>query len=382
MSAPDAQAVKNVVILGSTGTIGRFTLEVIKALSSRLGVLGLAANRNIQLLASQIAEFAPQQAVVLDEEQCALLSSSSIPVYCGSAALLDLARHPEVDILVVAMTGTVAVDAVLAALRAGKRVALATKEILVSFGRFIHEALEEGKGELLPVDSEHSALHQCLDGRDTSTVKRLILTASGGPFRRKDYTGAAPEEVLAHPTWEMGDRITVDSATLMNKGFEVIEAHFLFGIEPGRIEVLVHPQSIVHSLVEFTDGSILAQLSLPDMRLPIEYALLYPERGHRIVPQLELSKVSLLEFEEPEMERFPCLGLAYQALERGGTAPAMLEAADYQAVELFLRGKLAFERIPELVRGALDAHRYIEEPTLEETRDAALAAHEFVKRSV
>jgi len=380
--APDAKAVKNVAILGSTGTIGRLSVEVIKELSSRLRVFGLAANRNIQLLASQIAEFTPQQAVVLDEEQCALLSSSRIPVSCGSAALLNLARHPEVDILVVAMTGTAAVDAVLAALRAGKRVALATKEILVSFGRFVNQALDEGKGELLPVDSEHNAIHQCLEGRDPSTVKRLILTASGGPFRNRSYEGAKPEDVLAHPTWNMGERITVDSAMLMNKGFEVIEAHFLFKIEPRRIKVLVHPQSIVHSLVEFMDGSVLAQLSLPDMRLPIEYALLYPERGPRIVSQLDLAKVGSLEFERADLKRFPCLALAYEALKRGGTATAVLQAADEEAVNQFLAGRLQFERIPELIKGALEVHRYIRMPSVEETRQAERLAKEFVKQGV
>ena len=379
---PDAQAVKNVAILGSTGTIGRLSVEVIKELSSRLRVFGLAANRNIQLLASQIAEFTPQQAVVLDEEQCALLSSSRIPVSCGSAALLNLARHPDLDILVVAMTGTAAVDAVLAALRAGKRVALATKEILVSFGRFVNQALKEGKGELLPVDSEHNAIHQCLEGRDPATVKRLILTASGGPFRNRSYEGAKPEDVLAHPTWNMGERITVDSAMLMNKGFEVIEAHFLFKIEPRRIKVLVHPQSIVHSLVEFMDGSVLAQLSLPDMRLPIEYALLYPERGPRIVSQLDLAKVGSLEFERADLKRFPCLALAYEALKRGGTAPAVLQAADEEAVNQFLAGRLQFERIPELIKGALEVHRYIRTPSIEETRQAERLAKEFVKQGV
>lgn len=380
--APDAQAVKNVAILGSTGTIGRLSVEVIKELSSRLRVFGLAANRNIQLLASQIAEFTPQQAVVLDEEQCALLSSSRIPVSCGSAALLNLARHPDLDILVVAMTGTAAVDAVLAALRAGKRVALATKEILVSFGRFVNQALKEGKGELLPVDSEHNAIHQCLEGRDPSTVKRLILTASGGPFRNRSYEGAKPEDVLAHPTWNMGERITVDSAMLMNKGFEVIEAHFLFKIEPRRIKVLVHPQSIVHSLVEFMDGSVLAQLSLPDMRLPIEYALLYPERGPQIVSQLDLAKVGSLEFERADLKRFPCLALAYEALKRGGTAPAVLQTADEEAVNQFLAGRLQFERIPELIKGALEVHRYIRTPSIEETRQAERLAKEFVKQGV
>lgn len=374
---------KQVVILGSTGTIGRLALEVVTALSQRLKVYGLAANRNIELLASQINNFSPEQAVVLNEDQCALLSSvTDTPVHCGSDALLDLAKDPEVDILVVAMTGTVALDAVLAALREGKRVALATKEILVSFGKFVQQALQEGDGELLPIDSEHSALHQCLDGRDPSTIRKLILTASGGPFRRKDYTGAAPEEVLAHPTWNMGERITVDSATLMNKGFEVIEAHILFGVEQERIKVLVHPQSIVHSMVEFTDGSVLAQLSMPDMRLPIEYALLYPERGPQIVPQLNLTQIESLEFQEPDLERFPCLGLAYEALRSGGTAPAVLQAADLEAVKQFLSGKIRFERIPELIRKAMKSHRYIKEPSISQMREIERLAKRFVEKEI
>lgn len=377
------QAVENVVILGSTGTIGRLSVEVIGSLRDRLKIIGLAANQNIELLRSQIAELSPRQAVVLNEERCIQLSGSAdTEIACGSEPLVNLASNPEVDILVVAMTGTAALDAVLAALRAGKRIALATKEILVSFGKFIQQALQEGNGELLSIDSEHNALHQCLDGRDPSTIRRLILTASGGPFREKDYTGAAPKEVLAHPTWEMGERITVDSATLMNKGFEVIEAHFLFGVEPERIEVLVHPQSIVHSLVEFTDGSVLAQLSVPDMRLPIEYALLYPERGPRIVSQLDLAEVVSLEFEKPNLGRFPCLGLAYEVLRSGGTAPAVLQAADFEAVEQFLAGRLQFERIPELIKGALEVHRYIRTPSIEETRQAERLAKEFVKQGV
>lgn len=377
------QAVENVVILGSTGTIGRLSVEVIDSLRDRLKIIGLAANQNIELLRSQIAELSPRQAVVLNEERCIQLSGSAdTEITCGSEPLVNLASNPEVDILVVAMTGTAALDAVLAALRAGKRVALATKEILVSFGKFIQQALQEGNGELLPIDSEHNALHQCLDGRDPSTIRRLILTASGGPFRDRDYKGATPKEVLAHPTWEMGERITVDSATLMNKGFEVIEAHFLFGVEPERIEVLVHPQSIVHSLVEFTDGSVLAQLSVPDMRLPIEYALLYPERGPRIVSQLDLAEVGSLEFEKPDLGRFPCLGFAYEVLKKGGTAPAVLQAADEEAVNQFLAGRLQFERIPELIKGALEVHRYSRTPSIKETRQTERLAKEFVKQGV
>lgn len=377
------QAVENVVILGSTGTIGRLSIKVIGSLRDRLKIIGLAANQNIELLRSQIAELSPRQAVVLNEERCIQLSGSAdTEIACGSEPLVNLASNPEVDILVVAMTGTTALDAVLAALRAGKRVALATKEILVSFGKFVQQALQEGNGELLPIDSEHNALHQCLDGRDPSTIRKLILTASGGPFRDRDYKGATPKEVLAHPTWEMGERITVDSATLMNKGFEVIEAHFLFGVEPERIEVLVHPQSIVHSLVEFTDGSVLAQLSVPDMRLPIEYALLYPERGPRIVSQLDLAEVGSLEFEKPDLGRFPCLGFAYEVLKKGGTAPAVLQAADEETVNQFLAGRLQFERIPELIKGALEVHRYIRTPSIEETRQAERLAKEFVKQGV
>lgn len=377
------QAVENVVILGSTGTIGRLSVEVIGSLRDRLKIIGLAANQNIELLDSQIAELSPRQAVVLNEERCIQLSGSAdTEIACGSEPLVNLASNPEVDILVVAMTGTAALDATLAALKAGKRVALATKEILVSFGKFIQQALQEGNGELLPIDSEHNAIHQCLEGRDPQTVRRLILTASGGPFRKKDYTGATPGEVLAHPTWEMGERITVDSATLMNKGFEVIEAHFLFGVEPGRIEVLVHPQSIVHSLVEFVDGSVLAQLSVPDMRLPIEYALLYPERGHRIVSQLDLAEVGLLEFEKPDLGRFPCLGFAYEVLKKGGTAPAVLQAADEEAVEQFLKGKIRFEDIPELIRKAMKSHRHIKEPSISQIREAERLAKQFVEKEI
>jgi len=377
------ESVKSVAVLGSTGTIGRLTLEVVNSFSDRLRIVGLAANRNIALLERQIEEFRPSEAVVLSEDECGRLAApAGTTVGCGAQALRRLAAHPHTDIVVAAMTGTAALDAVLAALRAGKRVALATKEILVGFGRFVMEALREGPGELLPVDSEHNALHQCLDGRDPSSVKRIILTASGGPFRNRDYTGATPADVLNHPTWNMGDRITVDSATLMNKGFEVIEAHFLFGVEPERIGVLVHPQSIVHSLVEWSDGSVLAQLAIPDMRLPIAYALLYPRRGPQVVKSLDLAEVAHLEFERPDLERFPCLGLAYEALRLGGTAPAVLQAADHEAVERFLAGDIQFQRIPEVIKGALEHLDCIRHPTIAQTREAERLAKEFVRQGV
>lgn len=358
-------------------------LEVISSYKDRFEVSGIAANRNIELLGTQIEQFSPGRVVVVDEERCSLLpSTSDTVVSCGSRALTELASDPELDILVVAMTGTVALEAVLAALRLGKRVALATKEILVSFGRYVMDALEEWGGELLPVDSEHNALHQCLHGRDISTVKKIILTASGGPFYKKDYRGARPEEVLSHPTWNMGSRITVDSATLMNKGFEVIEAYYLFGIEPGKIEVVIHPQSIVHSLVEFRDGSVIAQLACPDMRLPIAYALLYPERGTDIIEDLDLTKVGSLEFSRPDFERFPCLGLAYETLRNGGTATAVLQAADHEAVEQFLRGNLSFEHISEVAASAIEAHEFKVRPTISQIREAERLAREFVKKGV
>lgn len=380
---PENSKVKKVAILGSTGTIGRLTIEVIEKLGGSFKVAALAANRNIELLSTQISKFDPVEAVVFDEEQCSLLSSSSrTNIGCGPENLVKLAQNPDVDVVVVAMTGTAAVDAVIAALRLGKRVALASKEILVSFGKFVNDALVQGGGELLPVDSEHNALHQCLEGREKSTVKKMILTASGGPFRTKDYMGATRKDVLDHPTWNMGERITVDSATLMNKGFEVIEAHYLFGVDPNKIEVIIHPQSIVHSMVEFKDGSVIAQLSSPDMRLPIEYALCYPERGPVIVPELDLRKTGSLEFSEPDYERFPCLELAYKSMKIGGTAPAVLEAADHEAVKKFLDGRLDFHKIPDIIDSVLRNHKYIADPSIDEIRTAQHLAREFVNEGV
>lgn len=358
-------------------------LEVIQNLKDKFKVLAIAANRNTELLEKQVAEIEPDFAVMVDDQQCRLLQSSAgVQVECGKKSLIEIATHPDVDTVIVAMTGTTTVEAVIEALKAGKKVALATKEVLVGFGDFVIKAAKEGRGEILPIDSEHNALHQCLDGKDMSTVKRLILTASGGPFRQKDYVGVGPKDVLNHPTWNMGQRITVDSATLMNKGFEVIEAHYLFGVPAEKIEVLVHPQSIVHSLVEFCDGSVLAQLAEPDMRLPIEYALLYPDRGPAMIPALDLAGVGTLEFSAPDTERFPCLNLAYKALSARGTAPAVIQAADHEAVRQFLAGNLAFERIPEIISSALDTHQYIQNPTLDQVRQAEQKAIELVKQGV
>jgi len=371
--------VKKVSILGSTGTIGRLTLDVIRSMKDSFQISALAANCNTDLLKEQIEEFAPRKAVVLDTNSCNTLSSNDISdISCGHDALTLLGEEAETDILVVAMTGTSTVQAVLKALETGKRVALATKEILVSFGNIVIQALKQGGGELLPIDSEHNALHQCLDGRKLGDVKKLILTASGGPFRNKSFKDASVDDVLAHPTWNMGARITVDSATLMNKGFEVIEAHYLFGIEPDLIDVIVHPQSIIHSMVEFNDSSILAQMALPDMRLPIAYALSYPKRTLNLVNSLNLVEVGALTFEKPDTERFPCLKLAYEALKHGGTSPAILQAADYEAVNQFLAGKISFKRIPQLIEGALDSLEKIDAPSINEIRKAEGLARDYV----
>ncbi len=370
---------KKVSILGSTGTIGRLTLDVIRSMKDSFQISALAANCNTDLLKEQIEEFAPRKAVVLDTNSCNTLSSNDISdISCGHDALTLLGEEAETDILVVAMTGTSTVQAVLKALETGKRVALATKEILVSFGNIVIQALKQGGGELLPIDSEHNALHQCLDGRKLGDVKKLILTASGGPFRNKSFKDASVDDVLAHPTWNMGARITVDSATLMNKGFEVIEAHYLFGIEPDLIDVIVHPQSIIHSMVEFNDSSILAQMALPDMRLPIAYALSYPKRTLNLVNSLNLVEVGALTFEKPDTERFPCLKLAYEALKHGGTSPAILQAADYEAVNQFLAGKISFKRIPQLIEGALDSLEKIDAPSINEIRKAEGLARDYV----
>ena len=353
---------KRLAILGSTGSIGRSALAVVDAHPGKLQVVALAAGDNDALLAQQIERYQPDVVAMATGEAVDRLRASGarLPIVAGgTAGLVAVATHPAADIVICASSGTAGLEAVLAAIEAGKTVALANKEVLVMAGGLVTAAARAHGAAILPVDSEHNAIHQCLHGRDASEIRRLILTASGGPFR--DHTPAAlervtPEAALRHPTWRMGRKITIDSATLMNKGLEVIEAHWLFGVAAAQIEVVIHPQSVVHSMVELTDGSIIAQLGITDMRLPIQYACSYPERWDAPLPPLDLTRCGRLEFDTPAHDRFPCLGLAYRALREEGSVPVVLNAANEVAVDAFLDGKLGFTAIPRVIERTLDAH--------------------------
>ena len=358
---------KNIAILGSTGSIGRNTLEVITQLGKEYRVYSLAARTQVELLAEQVRYFKPRQLAIADpggeDEIRALLGTNSFDLLSGEDALVQLAQAPETDVVVNALVGAIGLRATLAALQAGKIVALANKESIVMAGHLVMEAVAESEGLLVPIDSEHSAVLQCLRGEDPEQVKRLILTASGGPFLRKaleDFEVIKPEDALQHPNWKMGPKITVDSATLMNKGLEVVEAHYLFNLAPERIQVVIHPQSVIHSLVEFIDGSLKAQLSTPDMRIPIQYALTYPERQSAEFVTTNLVEIGSLDFEAPDFDRFPCLNLAYESLKKGEGYPTVLNAANEVAVEAFLSGRLAFNQIADLIKAVFKAFKPLE----------------------
>ena len=353
---------KNVAILGSTGSIGRSALAVVDAHPDRLAVTGLAAGTNAARLAAQAARYRPAVVSLATAEALAELERQGLPETVaagwGAGGLAAVATHPAVDVVLCASSGTAALEAALAAIDAGKTIALANKEVLVMAGGLMVEAARRRGVAILPVDSEHNAVHQCLDGRPPAEVARLVLTASGGPFRgwpAERLRAVTPAEALRHPTWSMGPKITVDSATLMNKGLEVIEARWLFDVPGDRIDVVVHPQSIVHSLVELRDGSLLAQLGATDMRLPIQYAFSHPERWEAPVPGPDLARLGALAFEAPDRERFPCLGLAYHALRGGPGLPVALNAANEVAVAAFLEGRLPFPGIPAVIEEVLAA---------------------------
>jgi 1-deoxy-D-xylulose-5-phosphate reductoisomerase len=336
---------KGIAILGSTGSIGQSALAVIDAHADRLRVVGLAAGGNAARLAEQVEKYRP--------------ASVALATETGPDGLVAVATHPDADIVLFASSGTAGLDAVLAAIDAGKTIALANKEILVMAGALVMAAARRKGVAVLPVDSEHNAIHQCLHGRSSAEVKRLILTASGGPFRgcsTMELDAVTPDDALRHPTWRMGPKITIDSATLMNKGLEVIEARWLFDVGPDRIDVLVHPQSIVHSMVELVDGSIIAQLGVTDMRLPIQYAFSYPERWAAPLAPLDLAQAARLEFEMPDTSMFPCLGLAFRALAGDAGLPIVLNAANEVAVASFLESRVAFTAIPDLICKAMDAY--------------------------
>jgi 1-deoxy-D-xylulose-5-phosphate reductoisomerase len=380
---------KKIVVLGSTGSIGRQTLEIIRCYPERFKLLGLGAGRNWRLLAEQLKEFRPSAAALAEERELLELKDSLDPSQCpdlawGRKGMEDLAGLPEADLVVVAITGAAGIYPTLAAINAGKDVALANKETLVAAGQLVMSLARQKNILILPVDSEHSAVWQCLNGRKPDLIEKIILTASGGPFRqltKEQLESVTVDMALHHPNWVMGSKITIDSATLMNKGLEVIEAKWLFGVNYSHIEVIVHPQSIIHSAVEFRDGSVIAQMGVPDMRLPIQYALTYPNRLSGPVPRLKWADLKGLTFEEPDLVKFPALGLAYEAGKAGGTMPAVLNAANEVAVELFLKGKISFTGIPVLVGGVMEQHKIINNPGLAEIMDADRWAREIALQS-
>jgi 1-deoxy-D-xylulose-5-phosphate reductoisomerase len=374
---------KRISLLGSTGSIGTSTIDVIGWYPDDFRVVALAAGRNLERLASQVQLLKPELVSVATKEDALELSTripSGTRIVSGRDGLIEVARHPEADLVVCGLVGALGIEPTYAAVDAGKTVALANKEALVAAGAFVTARAAETGSQILPVDSEHNALHQCLRGEDPASIRALWLTASGGPFRtwpREKMAGATPEDALAHPTWVMGPKVTIDSATLMNKGLEVIEAHWLFSVSADRIRVVVHDRSVVHSLIELTDGSFKAQLGITDMRHPIQYALTYPERRPSPLPPFDLVAAGPLRFEAPDSQRFPCLGLAYEAFKRGGAAPAVLNAANEIAVGAFLARRAAFPDIPAVIRGALDRHAGAAASTL----DDILAADRLARKT-
>ena len=375
---------KRVVLLGSTGSIGTSTLKVVEDLPDQLQLVGLAAGANAELLATQAAAHRVGVVSVNDPRKVAELQNR-LPharVLTGAAGLIELATLPEADVVLIAIVGTAGLEPALAAIRAGKDIAVASKEILVMAGEIVMSEARRHGVKVLAVDSEHSAIFQCLDGKPPASVRNLWLTASGGPFRdrtrwpREALEAVTLEQALKHPSWVMGRKITIDSASLFNKGLEMIEARWLFDIGMDRVQVVVHPQSIVHSMVEYVDGSIIAQLSTPDMCLPIQYALTYPERAKSDRVQTNFAKLGRLEFEEPDTERFPALMLARRAGEIGGTLPAVFNAANEVAVEQFCQRRLGFTGITETVRRVMAAHRVVEQPTLPQILEADVWARQ------
>ncbi len=372
---------KNIAIIGSTGSIGTQTLEVIKNHPDELVVEVLTANKNSDLLIKQAREFKPNAVVIADESQYQKVKEAlfidDIKVYAGMDAISQVVQMGSVHTVVTAMVGYAGLQPTIKAIEAGKNIALANKETLVVAGDLITQLIEKHKVFITPVDSEHSAIFQCLTG-EPEKIEKIILTASGGPFRNKTWDElkqVTPKQALKHPNWDMGAKITIDSATMMNKGLEVIEAKWLFGVKNNQIDVVVHPQSIIHSMVQFIDGSIKAQMGLPDMKLPIQYALSFPDRWMSDFPRMDFNAISTLTFEQPDLEKFRCLALAYDALEKGGNTPAIVNAANEIAVAAFLNEKITFLQIPELIGKAMSGISYIRKPvysdyvsTDEETR--------------
>jgi len=368
---------KRIAILGSTGSIGQNSLEVIKSFPDKFCAVGLSTNSNIDILYQQIKELHPAFVCVRDKDAAVKLESKSkskgIKLFVGEAGLVEMVQDKRIDKVVLAISGSAALPALLKAIENGKDIALANKEALVMAGPIIMKKAGRKKIKIIPVDSELSAIWQCLKNEDKDKIRNIYLTASGGPFRKigkKDLKNISVHDALKHPRWKMGPKISVDSANLMNKGLEVLETMYLFDIEPQRIKILIHPQSIIHSMVEFEDGVILAQLSITDMRIPIQYALTYPQRLANKLASVDFCELSRLDFQEPDFRRFPCLGLAYQVAGEQGTLPAVLNAANEVSVDEFLKNRLGFVSIPKVIERVLDKHRNIIEPGLDDILEA------------
>jgi len=380
---------KKLTIWGSTGSIGRQTLDVVARYPERFEIVTLTTHRNIDLLLEQAKNFHPRNVVITGnvsekkwEEEFKKLG---VKLLQGKEALLEISAQGSEDVIVNALVGGAGLEPTLKALETGVPIALANKEVLVMAGELVTMKAKEHGAVLLPVDSEHSAIFQCLQGEENKNIRKIFLTASGGPFLKRnksELSNVTVEEALAHPNWRMGRKVTIDSATLMNKGFEVIEACWLFGIEPNKIEVVVHPQSIIHSMVEFVDGSIKAQLGVPDMRIPISYALSYPERWTGDYGWIDFTEIKKLEFFPPDMDKYPALKLAYQALEIGGTAPAVLSGADEIAVDFFISKKITFPEISQVIREVLDRHEVVLHPGIGDILQAYLWAKDTVLKRI
>ena len=376
---------ENIAILGSTGSIGKNSIEVIANFPDQFKVSYLTVNNNIDALCDQVRRFRPKGVVVLDGDsaaECKKRIDGATEVLVGEEGLEEIVQREDVDVVISSLVGFAGLRPTIAAIRAKKKIALANKETLVVAGEIIMRLVKETGGILIPVDSEHSAIFQCLVGESGSSVAKIILTASGGPFLNtpKDMLKkVSVEQALHHPNWKMGNKVTIDSATLMNKGMEVIEARWLFGIPPERIDVVIHPQSIIHSMVEFIDGSVKAQLGMPDMIIPFQFALTFPDRAASIVARVDFPKLREMTFFPPDIERFQCLRLAYDALNEGGTMPAALNAANEIAVRRFLEGKIAFQQIPETICRTMEHHNVTGRPTLDDIIAADASARRFAE---
>lgn len=380
---------KTITILGSTGSIGTQTLDVVRWHPDMFSVYAIVANNSADKLIEQAREFQPEVVVINNEIHYSklkeALSDLPIKVFAGADAVNQVAAMQCVDIVVTAMVGYAGLASTMAAIKAGRRIALANKETLVVAGELITKMVHEYHAEIVPVDSEHGAIFQCLVGEKEKEVDKLIITASGGPFRTMAFDElrhVKAADALKHPTWQMGAKITIDSASLMNKGFEVMEARWLFGITDEHIDVVVHPQSIVHSMVQFVDGSIKAQLGMPDMRLPIQYALAYPDRIESQIERMDFAKISTLTFEKPDTERFPNLKLAFEALHRGGNAPCVLNAANEVVVAAFLQDRISFTGMSEVIAKAMENMAYIKNPTYDELVETDKTAREYTKNLI